>query len=116
MEKIAKALFSPAIKDGVVSWCEGDVFDLKFKITLMSLGEAVDDLTGYTLGAVFSDATGRAVHTFTESGDATSTMTLSFTSAVSGAFKKGRYKFDVCITTPDGKRSTIANDVPVIVA
>ena len=115
MENLTSTVFSPAIKNGVVSWCEGDVFDFTLKISLAALGENVNDLTGYTLAACFSDRTGRIVHTFTQSGDATSKMTLSFTSAVSGAFPKGRYNFDVCITTPDGKRATIANDVPVIV-
>lgn len=106
---------SPKIKDGRLTWCEGDVFDLTLCVSLTSLGEAISDLTGYSVEVNFYDAGGAKVHTFTLEGDGTRLFTLSFTASVSAKFPRGAYRFDVAVTDPTGKRSTVADDAPAAV-
>jgi len=106
---------SPAIKDGILTWCEGDVFDFTISLKLYSLGELLDDLDDYTFEASFYDAGGGQVHKFTEESEGSCDFTLSFTPAVSAKFHRGKYRYDVAVTTPDGKKTTVANDVPAAV-
>ena len=106
---------SPKVAEGTVSWYEGDTFTLTLTLCLSSLGEAVTDLTGFTLGARIRDAGGAVVHTFTQAGNSACTFALAFTSAVSEKLYRGNYTLDVYVTDAGGDRSTVAADVPVTV-
>ncbi|MBR6918629.1 MAG: hypothetical protein IKN38_10635 [Clostridia bacterium] len=106
---------SPALEHGVLTWCEGDVFNFFIKIKLSSLGEAIEDLTGYFAEAAFFDTGRKCVHTFSEELGNDCVFTLEFDAGATSDFPRGRYSFDIYLTTPDSKRITLANDVAAIV-
>ena len=112
--EIIKSVRSPAFRDGVLSWCEGDKFSFKIRMRLSSLGEEIADLTGSVLSARFFDKSGKPVKTFTQSGDATCIFTLAFNTETTAIFPRGRYTFDIVIENSAGK-CTVANDVPALV-
>ena len=105
---------SPAFENGVLSWCEGDVFSFFIRPRLSSAGMPIEDLTGYTADITFRYPAGGIVHTFTcdlSEGRAK----LDFTSSVTSKFYPGRYVYDVAVIGTDGARSTVANDCPAVV-
>jgi len=106
---------SPMLKNGVLTWCAGDAFTFTLKLCLSALGEELSDLTGYAVETSFYDAGGAAVHTFEGEGDSSRLFQMDFTPEVSGKFPRGRYLYDVSVTSPEGYRSTVANDVPASV-
>lgn len=106
---------SPQIRNGTLVWCEGDVFDMFLCLSLTALGSEVDDMTGYTVAVRFYDAGGAPVHTFTLQGGMSRVVTLEFTEPVSAKFRRGRYRFDIAVTDPSGKCSTVADDAPAVV-
>lgn len=107
-----KNTVSPALTDGVLSWCEGDAFRIRLKIKLMSQGSEVD-LDGYSAEVKFSGADGGDVHKF-ECEVENGAVTLDFTDAVSSEFLPGRYVFSV-VVKKDGERSTVVRSSPAIV-
>ncbi len=105
---------SPEFSNGVLSWCEGDVFSFYIRPHLSSAGMPVDDLTGYSAEVKFSYPAGGVVHTFTcDLSDGRAK--LDFTSAVTSKFVPGRYVYDVTVIGTDGARSTVASDAPALV-
>ena len=110
-----QSIRSPAVKDGLLSWCEGDVFDFYLKLTLRSLGSEIADHTGYSYEAVFFDKSGKEVAVFTQDGDASKTFTLAFDAGTTAHFPAGKYHYDVYVICPGGGRVTVANDQPAIV-
>ena len=106
---------SPQIRNGTLIWCEGDVFDMFLCLSLSALGSDIDDLTGYTVAVRFYDAGGAPVHTFTLQGSTVRVVTLSFTPEVSAKFRRGRYRFDIAVTDPSGKCTSVADDAPAVV-
>ena len=105
---------SPAFSNGVLSWCEGDVFAFYIRARLSSAGAPIDDLTGYTAEVRFSHPAGGVVHTFAcDLSDGRAR--LDFTSAVTAKFCPGRYVYDVTVIGTDGARSTVASDCPAVV-
>ena len=105
----------PEITGGVLCWSEGDIFELNLKMRLFSLGVELIDLTGYTLEALFFDAGGGGVHTFTSEGDGSCVFTLDFTSSVSAKFPAGKYFYDVRVSEPDGRRTCVVRRAPASV-
>ncbi len=105
---------SPSFENGVLSWCEGDVFTFCIRVNLSSAGMPVDDLTGYTAQITFRYPSGGVVHTF-ECDLTDGRARLDFTSSVTSKFYPGRYVYDVAVIGTDGARSTVANDSPAVV-
>lgn len=104
----------PALKDGVLIWREGDVFDFYIKLRLRALGEEIDDLTGYSVAVSFFRR-GKKIYDFSEEGGEDCTVCLSFTPEVSSLFRRGSYGYEVKVTSPDGKVTTVGSDCPAVV-
>ena len=114
MEELRSAA-TPRISKGKLTWCEGDVFDFKIKITLKSHGSVIADHTGYTYVAEFFDKSGKEILAVTEDGGESTTFTIVFDSETSSLFPRGRYFYDVHVLCPDGCRISCGNDLPVSV-
>ena len=105
----------PAVRDGTVVWCEGDIFTLNLRMKLLFAGEQLVDHTGYSYEAKFYDRGGKLVQTFISEGGAGRIFAIAFDSVTTRKFTRGRYHFDVCLICPGGRRITLANDVPAVV-
>lgn len=115
-EKIPGEIISPSIKNGVLCWCRGDVFTFNLTLALSSLGEEYLLSENDTVEVSFYDKSDFCVHKFSTVAENGSCITLVFDEVVSSAFDKGRYTYDICITTADGMRVTVANDNTAVVS
>ena len=110
-----KSELLPHLKDGKLTWCEGDVFTFRIRVTLSSLGEKIEDHTGYTYVAEFFDVSGKEILAVTQDGDESETFAIAFDAATTSLFPRGRYFYDVHVLCPDGTRITAGNDLPISV-
>ena len=112
---LREALPSPNIKDGVLSWYEGDVFELNIAVTLMSMGESYKPSSDDTMTVRFFDKSGFAVHEFSALAFDSGAVLLGFEDSVSAKLQKGTFSYDCIMNFADGRRTTVANDNPVCV-
>ena len=114
MANIPNAEMSPRIVNGVLKWYEGDTFELVLELDLTDQdGEAIIIGASDTVRIVFLDECREQVKEFSFTNVQNNTVTLEFDSTATALFGKGRYSYDVYLSS--NARVTLANDNEVVV-
>lgn len=114
MENIPNAKQSPRIETGVLKWYARDTFSLVIELDLTDQdGEAVTIAPSDTVTAVFSDANGDTVKTFTFTNVEHDTVTLEFDGETSALFAPGRYTYTVALASAERRTLAAGNEVIV---
>ena len=114
MSRIPNALPSPRIICGVLHWYENDTFELQIELELEDQdGEPVIIGENDTVNVTFSNEYGEQVKEFSFSNIQHNTVTLEFDATATALFGKGRYSYDVYLSS--NARVTLANDNEVMV-
>lgn len=111
MSNIPNAKQSPRLEHGVLTWYQGDTFDLQIELELTDQDGMAMDATG-TVDVVFRDDCHNIIKEFTLT-PSNNIITLDFNADVSALFRIGEYRYDVYYNGEE--RTTIANDNKVVV-
>ena len=112
MSNMQKAEHSPKIVNGVLSWYEGNTFELQFELELVDQDDFPITIADTdTVDIVFRDKKRKIVKGFHFENISENIVVLNFDIEVTALFPEGKYTFDMDYTGEN--RVTILHDSPV---